>query len=357
MHPASSFVALAAIAFAANCAAQTELVLPSGYDRAWGRLSSAALGSNESRTQMIFVAPFAPGTVVTGISMRPTTGTVDRAAFTAVVEIRVSSTAAVPGSLSPTYASNAGNDEVIVLPQQTVSIPAMPANRGTGTYADFVFTTPFVFGLNGNPNICVDFVVYSRSAGASWSTDRAFAATAGRAVNHGSANCGVGTPGSSSTAGVGGTYTDGSTITMSATGLPANGIAALAIGVDQKELFPGVPLPFDLSFVGLAPGCELLVNPLEIIGVPINGSGAASFALTLNGFSQFGFGAQYGYLITPTVINPFGLEMIENRAIWVGPEVAVPFAQYVWDFGAGTATAATGTEDTDAVPIVKFHLL
>jgi hypothetical protein len=344
-----------AISLASTCAAQIELVLPAEYDRAWGRGSSALLGSNSTRTQMIFVSPFAPGTVITEVAFRPTANTTDQAAFTATMEIRLSSTNAVPGALDLTFANNIGTDEVIVLPQQVVNIPAMPANRGTGAYATIPLQTPFVFGLNGSPNLCLDVLVYSRSTGASWSTDRAFAATAGRAATHGSANCGVGTPSSSSTGGTG-AYTDGSTITISATGLPPSGIAALALGVDEKELAPGLPLPFDVSVFGLAAGCELLVNPnVAVIGVPIDGAGAASWSFTLSGFSRFGFGAQYGYLITPTLANPFGMELIENRAIWAGPEVVEPFAQYVYHLSnVNSATALTTT--VDSVVIVKFTI-
>ncbi|MBX3461911.1 MAG: hypothetical protein KF830_01985 [Planctomycetes bacterium] len=70
----------AAALFATTCAAQVDLVLPPEYDLAWGRGSSAVLGSNSSRTQMIFASPFAPGTVVTAVGVRPTANTAGRAA-------------------------------------------------------------------------------------------------------------------------------------------------------------------------------------------------------------------------------------------------------------------------------------
>ncbi len=344
-----------AISLASTCAAQIDLVLPAEYDRAWGRGSTSVLGGSSTRTQMIFASPFVPGTTVTAIGLRCTPGTADRAAFTATMEIRLSSTTATPGALSTTFATNVGSDEVVVLPQQVVNVPAMTANRGTGVFLN-IPVTPFVFGLNGSPNICVEVLVYARSTGASWSTDRAFAATGGRATTVGNANCGTGTPSSSSTTGFGGsTYSDGSTISITATGMPANSIAVLALGVDQKELAPGLPLPFDLSLIGAATGCELLVNPnVDILATLTSAAGAASIPITVTGYSQFGFGAQYGYLITPTGANPFGLEMIENRAVWVGPEVCVPFAQYVWDLS--NVNAVTGDATTNSVPIVQFTI-
>jgi hypothetical protein len=336
--------------------AQVQLTLPAEFERAWGSggTSSAMLGQNSSRTQMIFAAPFAPGTVVTAFGVRCAPSTIDRAAFTATIEIRMSSTTAAPGALSATFASNIGSDEVVVLPQQLVNVPAMPANRGTGEFATFTLATPFVFGTNGNPNICVDFLVYGRSAGASWATDRAFAGTTG-AVRDAGIGCGLGTTGSTSTAGIGGTYTDGSTITFTLTGGPPNVLAFVQPSLDMKEFAPGFPLPLPLSLIGSAPGCDLLVNlDFALLPTITDGSGNASVPMTITGFSSFGFGAQWGYLTTPTMANPFGLEVLRNRYVYIGPRVVVPNAQYVWELF--DVNAATGSNTTDSVPIVQFTL-
>ena len=334
--------------------AQSELVLPATADRAWGsgNASSAMIGQNTSRTQLIYASPFAPGTVVAGIGMRCAPSTVDRPSFTATVEIRVSSTTAVPGALSTTWGNNVGNDEVIVLPQQVVTIPAMPANRGTGTFAEFPFTTPFVFGLNGNPNICVDVTVYARSAGASWSTDRDFAGTNGNARAHG-IGCGPATVNVSST---NGSYVDGCTMNFTLAGAPPGTIAALVPSIDQKEYVPGFPLPFPLSLIGAAPGCDLLVNSDLGLWLAItDGAGAASTSITLSGYSSFGMGAQWLYLVTPTASNPAGMETAASRAIWIGPSTVHPNAGYVWELFS--ATSATGSASTNAVPVCKFMLL
>ena len=329
------------------------VILPATADRGWGSggVSSAALGQNTSRTQMVFANAFLPGTVITGFGLRCAPSTIDRASFTATVEIRVSSTAAVPGALNATWGNNVGNDEIVVLPQQVVTIPAMPANRGAGTFAEFTFTTPFVFGLNGNPNICVDFLVYGRSAGASWSTDRDFAGTNGNAKDHG-IGCGLATATSSS---ANGTYVDGCTMTFSISNAPPSTIAALIPSVDQNEFVPGFPLPLPLSLIGAAPGCDLLVN--DAIGLwpaITDGAGAASVSITLSGYSSFGMGAQWIYLIAPTIANPAGIETTRNRAIWIGPSVVAPAAQYVWELFS--VTSATGSVTPDAVPVCKFIL-
>lgn len=350
-------VLLPALTLATTCLAQVNLTLPSEFDRSWGSgsASSAMLGQNSSRTQMIFVAPFAPGTTVTQFGIRCAPSTIDRPSFTATIEIRMSSTTAVPGALNAAFASNVGSDEVVVLPQQTVTIPAMPANRGTGVFATFPLATPFVFGLNGSPNINVEFLVYGRSTGASWSTDRAFAGTTGQARDHG-IGCGTGTVTSSSTAGAGGAYTDGSTITFTLTGGPPGSLAFVLPSLDMKEFVPGFPLPFPLALIGSAPGCDLLLNlDFALLPTVTDGSGNASVPMTISGYSSFGFGAQWGYLIPPTIGNPFGLEVLRSRAIYIGPRVVVPNAQYVWDLFDVNAT--TGSATTDSVPIVQFTVL
>jgi len=354
LHARTLSLLATAISLATTCAAQVNLTLPAEFDRSWGSggTSSAMLGQNSSRTQMIFVAPFAPNTVVTEFGIRCAPSTIDRASFTATIEIRMSSTTAVPGALNAAFASNVGSDEVIVLPQQLVTIPAMPANRGTGLFATFPLQTPFVFGTNGNPNINVEFLVYGRSAGASWATDRAFAGANGQARDHG-IGCGTGTVTSTST---GGTYVDGSTINFTLTGGPPNSIAFVQPSLDMKEFVPGFPLPFPLALIGSAPGCDLLVNlDFALLPVLTDGAGNATVPLTISGYSSFGFAAQWGYLIPPTVQNPFGLEVLRSRAIYIGPKVVVPFAQYVWDLF--DVNAVTGSATTDSVPVVQFTIL
>src|SRR5262245_31082875 len=158
---------------AANLAAQTSLVLPAGYERAWGSPSNLALGANSSRTQIVFASPFPIGTVLLGIGLRDSTGTTDDPGFTADLEITVSSTAAQPGVLNALFAGNVGSDVATVLPRQIVAIAPMAANRSTGVFTPIPFTTPFVFGLNAMPNLLMDLRVFGRSAGAQWSTDRA----------------------------------------------------------------------------------------------------------------------------------------------------------------------------------------
>ena len=305
-------LATAVLAAPALVPAQRPLVLPAEYNLAWGRGSSSALGGSSTRTQMIFAQPFPRGTPVFGVGLRPTASTSDRAAFTADVEVRMSSTANAPGALSATFASNVGSDVVVAFPRQTLNVPAMPANRSTGLFARVPFATPFLFGTNGNTNVNVDLLVYGRSSGASWSTDRGFAAAGGRATNAGS-GCGAGTV-TSTTSGGSASYAAGATVTVSLANAPATSPAILVPSVNMRDYAPGALLPFDLGLVGAGTGCDLLVAP----------SGS----------------------------NPAGLETTANRAIWIGPEAIVPHAQYVWDLS--NVNNATGNASTDSVPVVLF---
>lgn len=341
---------LAILALATVAAAQTPLFLPAEYDRAWGRGSTSLLGGSSTRTQLVYANPFPAGTTVLGIRFRAAPTTVDRAAFTADMELRCSSSTATPGALNTTFATNIGNDELTVLPQQTVNIPAMPANRGTGALAEVMFTTPFVYGLNGNTNLVVDIKVFARSTGATWSTDRAFASVNGRAANAG-IGCGTATISSSS---AGGTYVAGSTVTVTLAGAPANTIALLVPSTDQKEFAPGVPLPFDLSLVGMAPGCALLVNPsIGLFAYPADAAGAATASIPIpSSYNKAGLAFQWLYLTVPTVSNPLGLEATASRAVWIGPETCVPNYQYVWNLSS--VSGATGTATTDSIPVAEL---
>lgn len=335
---------------AAETAAQTSMVFPAEYERAWGRGSSALLGGNSTRTQIILAQPFAAGTNVLGVGVRGTAGTADRAAFTADMEIRISSTTATPGALSSTFASNVGSDEVVIVPRQMLNIPAMPANRSTGDFAEIIFPAPFVFGTNSAPNLCVEFLVYGRSAGASWSTDRAFASTNGRVATAG-IGCGTGTINSTST---GGTYVAGATLNLTLSNATPNSAAWLIPSIDQKDFVPGLPLPFSLAPLGAGTGCDLLVDlSAGSFGLGTDANGAAAFSFTMpNGLGQFGIGWQWLYVGTPSPSNPIGFFTTASRATWIGPETCVPDIQYVWDLS--NVASATGTSTTNSSPIIKI---
>jgi hypothetical protein len=344
-----STLLLASFGLAALASAQNRIVLPSLFADVYGRGSSAALGGSSTRTQMVFASPFPANTTVLAVGLRATGGTVDRAAFTADLEVRASSTASAPGALSATFSANVGSDEVVVLPRQMVNIPAMPANRSAGLFAQLPFATPFVFGTNGNTNINVELLVYGRSTGATWSTDRCFASANGMASTVGR-GCGTATINSTST---NGTYVQGSTINMTLAGATANGFAWLMPSVDMDELAPGVPLPFSLSLIG-GGACDLLVSPLLFLPSPVDGSGASALSIPVGTLNRLNTGWQWIYTVPTSGTNPLGLETTAARRILIGPEECVPVGQYVWDLS--NVNSLTGNNTTDSVPIVQFTL-
>ena len=103
MDRSRTVLLIASLGFSAVAHAQTLVVLPSAFEDVYGRGSTSALGGSSTRTQMVFASPFALNTAVLGVGLRATGGTADRAAFTADVELRASSTASVPGALSATF--------------------------------------------------------------------------------------------------------------------------------------------------------------------------------------------------------------------------------------------------------------
>lgn len=335
---------------AANLAAQTSLVLPAAYQRAWGSPSNLVLGANSSRTQIVFARPFPIGTVLLGIGLRDSTGTADNPGFTADLEISVSSTAALPGALNVVFGGNVGSDVTTVLPRQLVAIAPMPANRSTGAFTPIPFTTPFVTGLNSQPNLLIDIKVFGRSAGAQWSTDRALASPAGRATTTG-VGCGAGTITSTSALG---NYVVGSNLTVELNNAPPGTLALLTYSFDQQEAAAGVLLPLSLGSIGAAPNCDLMVNPsggFSLYVADLLGAASQSFVVPPLA-AHSGVGMQWGYFVPTTPANPLGLEITANRTIWIGPEFVGPAAGCVFD--VSSSASPIGTPSATTVPIVQI---
>jgi hypothetical protein len=122
----------------------------------------------------------------------------------------------------------------------------------------------------------------------------------------------------------------------------------------MKEVVLGLLLPIDLSLIGSAAGCALLLNPSEGVDAFFaDGAGAAAGSFTIPlALSRFGLGWQWGSFVTPTPANTLGVEVTNERHTWIGPEVVVPNAQYVWDLS--NVNAVTGNSTTDSVPILQF---
>src|SRR5690606_9751017 len=156
-------------------------------------------------------------------------------------------------------------------------------NRSAGLFAMIPFSPPFVFGTNSNTNLNIDLLVFGRSAGASWSTDRGFASTSGMATTMGR-GCGTGTINSTST---GGSYVAGSTINLTLTNASPNGVAWLLPSADMTVLLPGIPLPFDLGAVGGGSGCDVLVHPLLFLPTPVDAGGDATVIITLGEAARY----------------------------------------------------------------------
>src|SRR5690606_6429485 len=122
----------------------------------------------------------------------------------------------------------------------------------------------------------------------------------------------------------------------------------------MTELLPGIPLPFDLGAVGGGSGCDVLVNPLLFLPTPVDAGGAATVSIPLGAAARFNTAWQWIYTVQPSATNPLGLETTAARRIFIGPEVIVPDAQYVWDLS--NVNSPTGNNTTDSVPVVRFEI-
>ncbi len=347
---------LALSIFASGLVAQSEQIVPDKFTNIWGRLNGTGTGlgtTGNSRAQYLYPGALSANDVVVDLGFRAQRGTVTIPAFTAEVEIRMSSTNVVPGAMSTTFSANVGSDESTVVPRAFFNISQTPPNRATSRFDLFPLQNPFVFGTNGAPNLLVDVLVYSttNTAGATqYRVDRCFPGVNGNAGAFG-AGCGTG---AIDTVTTGGSFNPSSTFDVTLTGATPGANAWLLPSFNMNDLGGGFLVPLDLSFIGGGLGCELILNPnLQSIQTIVDGAGNAQVGLTIGGTApELSVGFQWIYQVPVTPANPLGLETTGGEQVNVGPRTCD--GQYCYELF--DVNALTGTL-LDGGAIVKMIVL
>lgn len=177
------------------------------------------------------------------------------------LQITLSTTPATLSTLSTTFAANHGSNAVVAYTRKLTNLAATPASNPGGYGGIWMLDAPFVY-IAAQGNLMIDYDVASQPSGA-WTVDSPFTSTAATHLATGTGCNGLTAGSTGGLLGLNLTYTVG--------GGPGNGAAVLVFG----PLFPA-PVPFP----GL-PGCDVHVNPLVSLSVPLSASGTGSLPLTV----------------------------------------------------------------------------
>lgn len=252
------------------------------------------------------------------------------------MEIVLASTTKGFATLSKTFKNNLGNSPTTFFKRKKINLPAQ--NRPTNPNQPALWIQgdqPFVFK---GPNLIIQ-VDGKNGVNSRYYTD-AYSMSTRSSTLHVS-----GTKGCDGSR-LQGSFTTGSaTYTLRLTGGRPNRPAVLLLGLDNRELPGGLPLPFDLGVIG-APGCKLGVAPLAAAPVVLNAAGSMTTS-TVTGFAQ-----------TFTLFSQVAISGAQNRLGWSLSNVnasvmgAAGLTNYLYNWTTFGATAQYGPYSTNRGPVL-----
>lgn len=314
-------------------------VLPAIASHSWGSGNAIPFGWSPNRYQQVITGSELPTPfTIAALSLRqPHTGpTAPR--FTVDLEIRVGYTTRQGTALSPTFATNQDAGPLVtVLPRAQVEFPDQNQSYPQ-TYTDMVLTipwsVPFAWVPQPGRHLLVDITVYGNSAGGgiygypidntagTWSL---WGTPANATVADGGSIRGfgfvMGLVAQTQTA-VPRLYSDQTPMIGDQFRIRANQCAprawvALALGLSRTQA-GGTSLPFSLGGLG-APGCDVLVDPADVLFVAASAAGAMNhqydipndiYLLRMHLYSQ-------AFVVDP-VANALGLAVSNGGDGYVG---------------------------------------
>ncbi|MBL8730092.1 MAG: hypothetical protein JNM25_16840 [Planctomycetes bacterium] len=334
--------------FVASLAGQSPLTLPASHAATEGTSSTnVPFGrSTPVRVQCAYDAMlFAGPATITQIAFRLEGGT---AALQKTVdcEIRMSTMARTLVGMDPTFALNRGGDELVVLPQQLLTLPAQAA---TGTPSAFLapiaLTTPFAYDP-ANGALMVEIVVFGQPPGA-YSLDVTYACD--------SPDIGLGANVCTQSNGLPLLLQSASSQVMwgrpwiaRATNAVPGAIVVLAVGTIDSGPWDGMVLPQALDAIG-APGCVLGIDVAASTYTAALGDGSAQFAFTLaNSPTVLGDWIRFQVATLDPTANALGIVTSQAKKVQIcGWE---PVAR-VWASGAG---ATAGVKEIGLAPVLQL---
>jgi hypothetical protein len=293
----------------------------------------------------------APGAVWTSLAVRRPVGlTNDNPAMITNVTIILSVSPSPWQSVTSTFASNHGPNQVTVL-SGSISLPAAPGAGATWPapwQPPLPFTVPFAYGTVPGGSLVIDIHQDqgANRTGTPWYVEYSSPVTGGR-VSNGNAQSTCRFSGgtynnslSYTTAGLGG---NGGTWYLTYGGLQPNLIGLGAIGGNGAGgTWLGIPLPIDLAAIG-APGCRWSVSMAITVGLATGTTTSARWPnITVPADPAMRGSAFYDHAVfADPAANPAGLVTTWSSRWNIGGANGAP-AAYVSATGNSNA-AATGT--------------
>jgi hypothetical protein len=314
-------------------------------------VSGTGIAESDGRAQYFHVAPAPSGFMVTAVGFRRGAGTTTVGGFTITTEMVLADTTIAPGTIGTDFAANlAGSSNVTtVFPQGPINIPVLDALTSPTEWIDIPTNAPWMYT---GPNLLVDIDTFGVTSGTeNLSVDRCLDSTSGavKAYGQGCGSADIDIDEINSTD----NYLPGTSILLELFNAPTNTLAAAIAGF-SPAVYSGIPLPLDLSPIGM-PGCYMLTSLEALIPQPTDAAGAANVTVPIPNVSGLDNGNVYFQWVyaDPAITAPLQLGVTNGYMLKIGPR-SCPGIGYLYTF---SATSTTGTVTQDNGPILRVVTL
>ena len=344
----AGFRLLVPFLFAGWLAAQTTLLLPGSHAQREGTgTTNVPFGrSSATRMQCVYDGLLQPQPVtITALALR-LDGGATAAGKQVDCEIWMGTAAQPLVALSPDFATNRGPDLTVVLPRQTIALPALPTASSPGPWTQpIALTTPFRW-QPANGGLLIEVVVHQQTPG-SYALDTTYVCDSPE-LAIGPAAC---------VPAVGVALRVESATTQVIWGRPwvarilaaePGALVTLVLGQSETGVLFGQPLPANLSSLG-APNCFVSIDIAGSFFAVAQNDGTATFPFAIpNQPSAVGVEIRYQAGELRPGANSLGI--ITSQA----HKVAVCGWEPVGRVWAGGLTATAGTREIGVAPVVRL---
>lgn len=256
--------------------AQAQLVLPPSHAIEVGSGSTnVPFGrSTPMRVQMAYDALLFSGPVeIEGLAFRLDEGQVVSSKMSEL-EIRISNLGRPVTWMQEDFSRNRGADEVIVLPRQVVTLPALDSGQVPSPF-DFELDLEQSYAYDpADGALVIEIIVFSQQPG-SYPIDSTFICES-PAVEFGPPGCGPPGGASLKLESVTKQVTWGRPLVLRIFDAAPDAVTALFLGTRESGLWNGIELPAELSSIG-APGCFLSLNVRQTFSIMADAGGSAEY--------------------------------------------------------------------------------
>lgn len=339
---------LASLLFAGMVAAQTTIVLPGSHGQREGTgTTNVPFGrSGATRMQCVYDGLLQPQPVtITGVAFR-LDGGATAASKQVDCEIWLGTAAPALVALSPDFATNRGGDLTVVLPRQTITLPAQPTSGSPGPWTQSIpLTTPFPWNP-ANGGLLLEVVVHQQTPGA-YALDTTYVCDSPE-LTIGPAAC---------VPAVGAPLRVESATTQVIWGRPwvarvlaaePGSLVTLVLGQSETGVVMGQALPVDLGFLG-APHCFVSIDIAGSFFAVAQIDGTATFPFAIPNLPS-AVGVEIRYQAGELRVGANALGIVTSQA----HKVAVCGWEPVGRVWAGGLAATAGTREIGVAPIVRF---